>query len=594
MLAMLPLAMGKAEYVARIGAPFAVAVIGGLVAGTLFTLILVPTMYFGLATATAWVRQLHWATRLGQAACLAAGAWLIHQHVDSTFWQAADGTALLGLVPALTYLVQTSLRHSRAHPIPEGVPLRISVRNVVKVYDAPSRFARQWGRGKRQGEHRPDCEGARRDRRASLAWQLPLLAFHFYFAYVYLEGGLWIAVLSVAFCVHTLNLARSWLPEGEGWGRCLVRLLYHLGYWLLAVPHLAWFQSRWGEPALVVFAGLLWYLGAIVQRGLRKLHRDDVNVDAITGRFRRTRRSFYLLMRAIPILGRRRRPFAALKQVSLEIENGMFGLIGPNGAGKTTLMRIICGILEQSLGRVRVNGIDLAERREELQSLIGYLPQEFGTYQNMTARQFLDYQALLKGQWDPRARGDAVDGALGAVHLDASADDRIGGFSGGMKQRVGIAQTLLHLPRILVVDEPTAGLDPRERIRFRNLLAELARDRIVIFSTHIIEDISSSCNRLAVLGNGEVRFHGSPGEMVELTRGAVWQAELTEERFAEIRPKLRIIHHLRDGSSIRTRILAAERPLPEAEEVTPTLEDSYLWLLDGELANGAGDTGVGA
>ena len=580
-LAMLPLAMGKAEYVARIGAPFAIAVIGGLVSGTLFTLILVPTVYFGLATAVGWGRQLHWRIRLAQLASLVGGTWLIHQNVDSTFWQFADGTALVGLVPALTYLIQTSLRHSRQHLIPESVPLRISVRNVVKVYDDRSRFARQWGRGERQARHRSDGTGAARARRAALAWQLPLLSFHFYFVYLYLEGGFWTAILSVAFCAHALILAARWLPSGDGLRQRLLRLSYHLGYWLLPAPHLAWFQSRWQEPALVVAVGMLWYLGAVVLRGLQKLHRDEVNVDAITGRFRRSRRSFYLVMRAIPILGKRRRPFCALKQVSLEIESGMFGLIGPNGSGKTTLMRVICGVLEQSLGKVRINDLDLAEHREELQSLIGYLPQEFGTYENMTARQFLDYQALLKGQWDPRARQEAVDGALGAVHLDQSANEKIGGFSGGMKQRVGIAQTLLHLPRILVVDEPTAGLDPRERIRFRNLLAELARDRVVIFSTHIIEDVSSSCSRLAVLGNGEVRFHGSPRDMVELTRGAVWQAELTQERFAQIRPNTRIIHHLREGNLIRARILAARQPLPEAEEVTPTLEDSYLWLLEG-------------
>jgi ABC-type multidrug transport system ATPase subunit len=231
---------------------------------------------------------------------------------------------------------------------------------------------------------------------------------------------------------------------------------------------------------------------------------------------------------------------------------------------------------------VRINDVDLAAKREELQSLIGYLPQEFGTYENMTASQFLDYQAMLKGQWKADERRDVVEAAIRSVHLEDSRDLKIKGFSGGMKQRVGIAQTLLHLPRILVVDEPTAGLDPRERIRFRNLLAELARDRVVIFSTHIIEDISSSCNRLAVLGGGEVRFRGSPQEMVELTRGAVWQATVTEAEFEDLRQTARVVHHMRDGDRIRVRLLAADRPLTEATEVTPTLEDSYLWLLEGQ------------
>ena len=201
----------------------------------------------------------------------------------------------------------------------------------------------------------------------------------------------------------------------------------------------------------------------------------------------------------------------------------------------------------------------------------------------MTARQFLDYQAMLKGQWDGAARRRAVDGALRAVHLEESADRRIGGFSGGMKQRVGIAQTLLHLPRLLVVDEPTAGLDPRERIRFRNLLAGLARDRVVLFSTHIIEDISSSCNRLAVFDKGRVRFFGSPQQMVQLAQDAVWQARVSGERFEQLRAapgEARIVHHMRDDDRIRVRLLAAHQPLPEAEPVTPTLEDAYLWLLE--------------
>ena len=579
-LAMLPLAMGNAEYVETIGAPFAIAVIGGLVAGTVFTLVLVPTVYFGLATTVAWLDRLGWATKLAQLIALTAGAALIHHHVDSTFWQFADVIALLALLPALTWFLQSSLRRSRATLIPAGVPLHISIGNLVKVYDARSRFARQWGRGQRQAAHRPEEGGNQNKRRDALAWRLPLLAFHFYFVYLYLESAAWTVILSVAFYAHALNLASTWLPQGTGLLRRCPRLLYHLCYWLLPLPHLWWFHRMWDNVPIVSIIGAIWYLGAAINRGAQRLHSGTVNVDSIIGRFRRSRRAFYLLIGAIPLIGKRKRPFTAVQQVSLNIGSGMFGLVGPNGAGKTTLMRIVCGILEQSLGKVHINGIDLSQRREELQALIGYLPQEFGTYENMTARQFLDYQALLKGKWDTAQRHEAVKNALRSVHLEESGDRKIGGFSGGMKQRVGIAQTLLRLPRILLVDEPTAGLDPRERIRFRNLLAELARDRVVIFSTHIIEDISSSCNQLAVMGDGQVRFHGSPRDMVELTRGSVWQAQIDEAHLEELRHRGRIVHHMRDGDSIRVRILATEQPLPQAEAVTPTLEDSYLWLLE--------------
>jgi len=583
MLAMLPLAMGDAEYVARIGAPFAIAVIGGLVAGTLFTLVLVPTVYFGMERVLAWVRQLDWRIKAAQGVALAAGAWLIHENVESTFWQFADGTALLGLVPALTYFVQSSLRHSRAAIVPEGVPLRISIGNVVKVYDDFSRFVRQWRRGERQQERlQAFRKRTARDRLETLFWQLGLLVFHFYFAYLYLESDVWTLIFSVGFYVFLLGLVRSLLPEGTGFMRRLARVGYQLLYWLLPLPHLLWYQRRWDNWALIVVVGAVWYLMALVYYGSQKLYRERLEISRITGRFGRIRRGFYRLVGKIPLIGRKKRPFTALDQVSLEIASGMFGLIGPNGAGKTTLMRIICGILQQSRGTVRINGVDLRAHREELQGLIGYLPQEFGTYENMTAYQFLDYQAMLKGKWEAEERRRAVDGAIRAVHLADSRDLKIRRFSGGMKQRIGIAQTLLHLPRILVVDEPTAGLDPRERIRFRNLLAELARDRVVIFSTHIIEDISSSCNRLAVLNNGRVRFHGTPQEMVELTRGAVWQARVAEAQFEEMRKTLRIVHHMRDGERIRIRILSGSQPLPEAEAVTPTLEDSYLWLIEGK------------
>ena len=581
-LAMLPLAMGNAEYVATIGAPFAIAVIGGLVAGTLFTLVLVPTVYFGLATTVGWIGQLDWRINLLQLAGLCGGAVLIYYKVDSAFWQFADGIILLGLVPALTWFLLSSLRRSRAALIPPDVPLHISLGNVTKVYDERSRFARQWGRAQRQAAHRPEAANERDRRRAALAWRLPLLAFHFYFVYLYLESAVWTFILSVAFSVHFLNLTWIWLPRSGGILPRSMRLLYQLAYWLLPLTHLLWFRNLWDNMPLVYTIGGLWYLAAAMNRGRQRLHGGKVNVDALSGRLRRSRRAFYLLLRAIPLIGKRKRPFTAVKQVSLEIESGMFGLVGPNGAGKTTLMRIIGGILEQNQGKIRINGIDLAHQREELQALIGYLPQEFGTYENMSAGQFLDYQALLKGNWDSRERHKVVQEALRSVHLEESRNAKIGAFSGGMKQRVGIAQTLLRLPRILLVDEPTAGLDPRERIRFRNLLAELARDRIVIFSTHIIEDISSSCNRLAVMGESQIRFQGSPQEMVDLTRGAVWQAQVDEARMKELHQRSRIVHHMQDGELIRVRLLAAEQPLPEAHQVTPTLEDAYLWLLEGQ------------
>ena len=263
----------------------------------------------------------------------------------------------------------------------------------------------------------------------------------------------------------------------------------------------------------------------------------------------------------------------------MNIGNGMFGLLGPNGAGKTTLMRIICGILEQSYGKVWINGLDTQIKREELQGLIGYLPQEFGSYENMTAHEYLHYQAMLKNIIDAKTREERVTYVLQAVHMDDRRHEKIGSYSGGMKQRMGIAQILLHLPRILVVDEPTAGLDPRERIRFRNLLVELSRERVVIFSTHIIEDISSSCNQVAVLNKGLLRYLGKPIEMTKEAEGHVWQFRIPSGEFGKFVGEHLVVNHMTEDGFVRVRVISESKPYENAVTTTPNLEDAYLWLL---------------
>lgn len=589
-VAMLPLAMGKAEYVGQIGAPFAITVIGGLTVGTLFTLIFIPTVYHGLENALDWWRRLSWKLKVVQILTFAGGCWLILANIDSLLWRIIDLTTLLLVTPAITYFATRSLRRAKIDVIPETDEIRITVRNVVKDYDDFSRFVKEFRKRERQKDRliREGFLSARSDL-TSLLWHIPLYAFTIYFVYFYLDSGLWVLLLSHAALIYTITLSRRLLLGMQSVDVVSIakprlrRLLYKLIYWGAPTVNLLFFYLRGNSIALIIFLAIIWYPSLLIYATSRKLHEQHVDIARITGRLGTLRRMFYHLVQRVPVIGRRRTPFRALDQVSMTIGSGMFGLVGPNGAGKTTLMRMICGILEPTRGLVEINGLDLARYREELQSLIGYLPQEFGTYQNMTAYQFLDYQALLKGMWDPERRSLAVNQALESVHLENDQDRKIGTFSGGMRQRVGIAQTLLHLPRILVVDEPTAGLDPRERIRFRNLLAQLARDRVVIFSTHIIEDVSSSCNRLAVLDNGKVQFIGSPREMVESVTGRVWQTNVSEESFEKIRQDLRVVHHLRDGETIRVRILSANKPLEDAKPVVPSLEDAYLWLLGGEV-----------
>jgi len=282
--------------------------------------------------------------------------------------------------------------------------------------------------------------------------------------------------------------------------------------------------------------------------------------------------------------GRGARTARALRGVDLQINPGMFGLLGPNGAGKTTLMRILAGIVNPSGGTLRVEGHDLRTEsgKRAAKSVLGYLPQELGMYPELTAAQFVDYMAILKGLDEPRQRARRVAEVLEMVALQGSAHRKIKGFSGGMKRRVGIAQALVNDPKVLIVDEPTAGLDPEERIRFRNLLVSLAADRTVILSTHIVEDIGATCREIAVLAHGQVRFRGKPSELTQAASGHVWT--VTSDRLEEPEQGLTIVSmlHLSDGIQYRlVGRLVGERAesYAAAEPARPSLEDGYVWLM---------------
>jgi ABC-type multidrug transport system ATPase subunit len=270
----------------------------------------------------------------------------------------------------------------------------------------------------------------------------------------------------------------------------------------------------------------------------------------------------------------------ALGGIDLDIGAGMYGLLGPNGAGKTTLMRILAGILRPTDGTLSVGGHDgTTERgRTAVKRVLGYLPQDLGMYPDLSAREFLDYIAILKGMDDRRARSKRVEELLALVGLGDVAARKLKTFSGGMKRRAGIAQALLNDPKLLIVDEPTAGLDPEERIRFRNLLAELSGgDRTVLLSTHIVEDIAQTTQRLAVLDAGQVVFRGEIAELVAMAAGNVWQ--LTLPAGEKPAGSLTVISTMHLGDSVQYRVIGGERPAGEAVPLAPTLEDAYVWLM---------------
>lgn len=268
----------------------------------------------------------------------------------------------------------------------------------------------------------------------------------------------------------------------------------------------------------------------------------------------------------------------ALNGVTLDIGMGMFGLVGPNGAGKTTFMRILAGLLRPTTGQVVSfeHNMSTAHGRMAAKANLGYLPQELGLYPNLNAVEFLDYMAILKGVTDGGERRRQIHDLLEKVRLTDVAKRRLKTYSGGMKRRIGIAQALLGNPRLLIVDEPTSGLDPEERVRFRNLLADMALERTIILSTHIVEDISQSCNDLAVMRAGRVVFRGAPGDLIERARGHVWTITSSGER-----PNggLTLVSTLQMANGVQYRVVGDPPPEYRAVANEPSLEDGYMWLM---------------
>jgi ABC-2 type transport system ATP-binding protein len=276
--------------------------------------------------------------------------------------------------------------------------------------------------------------------------------------------------------------------------------------------------------------------------------------------------------------------YYALKNLNLEIPSGMFGLLGPNGAGKSTLMRILVTLMKPSSGRVTIDNLDLSKNRREIRAMLGYLPQDFSFFSKLKTYEFLDYTARLAGMKNSGQRRIAVDQMLEEVGLYEARDRNANKLSGGMKRRLGIAQALINNPRIIIVDEPTTGLDPEERIRFRNLLSTIStRDVIIILSTHIVGDISSTCNSMALLNKGNLAFSGSPEQLIKEAEGYVWLISATETEYLEINEKYPVISTIPTEGGWEVQVVAPEINGYYGRQIEPNLEHAYVHFMEHRL-----------
>lgn len=276
-----------------------------------------------------------------------------------------------------------------------------------------------------------------------------------------------------------------------------------------------------------------------------------------------------------------KRGFWGLKDFSLEIKPGILGLLGPNGAGKSTFMRMLATITKPTDGSIKWNDVDIIKSPDTLRDVLGYLPQDFGVYPNLNAIEFLEYMAAIKGL-DASTAKKRIDELLQIVNLKDAAKRPLGGYSGGMKQRVGIAQALLNDPQLLIVDEPTVGLDPEERVRFRNLLSDLSGKRIVILSTHIVSDVEATATYIALVNKGQLLREAAPESLLNEIEGKVWEWTIHSDDLPALKSKHIVSGTIRKSDGVQVRVVSNGQPTAESRSVSPNLEDAYLYFIGGK------------
>jgi multidrug efflux pump subunit AcrB/ABC-type multidrug transport system ATPase subunit len=570
--------------------PFAAVVMGGLVTSTLLTLLVIPVGFVLLSRIERMLGRLGPWVLLGWIATTAAvvAPLVLTDRLNTLTWQIITTVLIAG------GLLGLMLRFLDRQPTLEmdAVAPPVETRFLSKVYGLPGPIAKAWRRGRdvdggAQWTHRREaseralalgllCAGS-----AYLASHLELLIWRVVFAYLCAAFASR-AVIELRNVISALDAsatdARSVRREkfdkavlaASPFCMLAVLYLYHSGLPLLR-----------GEPATVpaVVVVLLAIITLIAQMGRATARRAALaaNRDESIGRMRALWRQMCMALFGLALP---RLEVEALATTSFAARRGMIGILGPNGAGKTTMLRLLAGVLDASSGTVHYGGFLKRRAGDYVSRWVGYLPQEFGLPDHLTAQEYLEYFALLYRVGDRATRAERVERLLVEVGLHERRHDKIGGYSGGMRQRVAIARTLLRHPPIVIVDEPTVGLDPRERIRFRNLLAKLAEGRVVLFSTHVVEDVAVSCNRVVVMKRGRMVFDGPPDQLAKLAEHRTWELRLAAGAQVELPASCKMVDQgpEADGGS-RMRILSAASPHSDAVPVEPGIEDGYLQLM---------------
>jgi len=590
----LALATGREN---EIWPPFAVVVMGGLAASSLLTLLVIPMGFVFLNRLDRLFGRLGpWVVMawLGVTTAVMAPLFIFDQ-ITSMTWQVTTTIGVAALFLGIAVLVFR--KPELPEPDSSEGPPPVDVRYLGKVYGRPGPVGRAW----RMGEHfaekvlalggKPFLPG---DARRPVTTLVVLLGGTCYLAF-FVSSVWWQLVFSFAGAIMASRLflqIRRLRGQVNPLGRALPggieTLLAFLTPWIVLILLALFYHilpriQAHSVRLPIVAIGLAAAIIALVQFGRRTARRLSENAipQRVPAGFLRHPRSLWRkLSRRVFGLDLPREEVEALKNVHFTARQGMVGILGPNGAGKTTLLRMLAGILEPTLGTIHLGGVSLKRIQRHLARWVGYLPQDFGLPKDLTGREYLEYYALLYDIGTGEERRERVEHLLEEVGLSDVAGKKIGGYSGGMRQRVAVARTLLRLPSIIIVDEPTVGLDPRERIRFRNLLAKLSKTRIVLFSTHVVEDVAVACDRVIVMAKGEKVFDGEPPHLAREAEGWVWELRMRPEEENNLPEDALVVDQVpEEGGYSRARVLCSRSPFPEAQKVSPNLQDGYLRLV---------------